>query len=324
MYQLKIITTAAFFSAMLARRMGVWEWMTIIALCIGACMVESSQYDMYLHHANNTTGMICVLFAITTSGFAGVYFEKILKASRSSIWVLQVQLSIMSCIFGSIQCSSQAVEEITYNGFWYGYNNYTYAVVVAHALEGLAVAMVLRYADNIHKGFASSLSLIWSTILGAIIFEEDTLNDTFLIGMAVIVLSTTGFAIILDRQKRNPFKYLQPPPLVSVRTHEKDISAAGGGMKLSQHQADKQQQKNGSSSGSSSTVAKGPPTNLPPLQIGVHNTSKYKVKNRVPFSPPSASMDDVEDGASRRGFRSPRSIDKGKVPKGSGFFGLFG
>ncbi|RYH25826.1 hypothetical protein EON65_15140 [archaeon] len=31
-----------------------------------------------------------------------MYYEKVLKASRSSIWILNVQLSMMSCSFSMV------------------------------------------------------------------------------------------------------------------------------------------------------------------------------------------------------------------------------
>lgn len=44
--------------------------------------------------------------AIITSGLAGVYFEKVLKDSKSSIWLLNIQLSLLSCIFSMVNTNA--------------------------------------------------------------------------------------------------------------------------------------------------------------------------------------------------------------------------
>ena len=42
--------------------------------------------------SNSLVGLIAVLCACFSSGFAGVYFEKVLKTSRASLWMRNVQL----------------------------------------------------------------------------------------------------------------------------------------------------------------------------------------------------------------------------------------
>jgi len=40
-------------------------------------------------------GLVAVLTACCSSGFAGVYFEKILKGSKATIWMRNIQLGIV-------------------------------------------------------------------------------------------------------------------------------------------------------------------------------------------------------------------------------------
>ncbi len=58
---------------------------------------------------------------------------------------------------------SQDGIEIWKNGMLYGYTLTTVGVVLTQAAGGLIVAMVVMYADNILKGFATSLSIIISS-----------------------------------------------------------------------------------------------------------------------------------------------------------------
>eukprot|EP01031_Cornospumella_fuschlensis_P045013 gene45013-55066_t len=58
LYQSKIVTTAAFFTLMLSRRLSIKEWCAILTLAIGVSIVESSQHEIIPHHASNIVGMI--------------------------------------------------------------------------------------------------------------------------------------------------------------------------------------------------------------------------------------------------------------------------
>lgn len=105
LYQTKIVTTAIFFTIMLAKRLSIKEWCAIVFLAIGVGMVESSQHDILPHHASDIIGLFAVFIACLTSGFAGVYYEKVLKSSRSSIWIINIELSMMSFSFSAVRSS---------------------------------------------------------------------------------------------------------------------------------------------------------------------------------------------------------------------------
>ena len=45
---------------------------------------------------SKTIGFVAVLFSCISSGFAGVYFEKILKGSTTSLWLRNIQLGLFA------------------------------------------------------------------------------------------------------------------------------------------------------------------------------------------------------------------------------------
>jgi UDP-galactose transporter len=192
-YQCKILTTALFAVLMLGQTLSGKKWLALFVLTAGVACVQipsSSTTATTQEEGSYTVGMIAVAIACLCSGFAGVYFEKVLKGGQStSIWVRNIQLSI-SCLaialFGTFAWDGQAIRE---HGFLYGYNPVVVLTVCVQAAGGLIVAMVIKYADNILKGFATSLSIILSTVASIFIFNFVP-TIYFLLGSILVFLAT--------------------------------------------------------------------------------------------------------------------------------------
>ncbi|EEB09489.2 UDP-galactose transporter Gms1 [Schizosaccharomyces japonicus yFS275] len=106
-YQLKILTTALFSVLLLGRRLSLMKWCSLVVLTAGIAVVQlqnlqggsSSEENSEL---NAKTGFVAVIVACLISGLAGVYFEKVLKGTKSSLWIRNIQLSFFSlvpCVF---------------------------------------------------------------------------------------------------------------------------------------------------------------------------------------------------------------------------------
>ena len=137
LYNLKLVTTAAFYTTVLAQKLTSREWMTILSLLIGVSMVQLSQRDIQHHHASYLVGIESVIIACLTSGLAGVHFEHTLKASRSSIWVINSQLSCLCTGLAFLACYCKDFDSIREGGFVKGYNIYVVIVVVLQSITGL-------------------------------------------------------------------------------------------------------------------------------------------------------------------------------------------
>lgn len=110
-YQLKIVTTAVFFSCMMnnsgsgidsKHKLGYKEWLCICLLCVGVSMVQISHSDFHAFQVSITIGFISVVVAIIVSGYAGVHLEKTIRSSKSSIWLINIQLSVISFVLSCI------------------------------------------------------------------------------------------------------------------------------------------------------------------------------------------------------------------------------
>jgi UDP-galactose transporter len=111
---------------------------------------------------NTTVGLMAVLAACCTSGFAGVYFEKILKDPKleCSVWMRNLQLSLFSTMIGLGGVVYNDYGAISAGGFFQNYNSMVWVVIALQGVGGLVIATVIKYADNILKTFASSCSII--------------------------------------------------------------------------------------------------------------------------------------------------------------------
>jgi solute carrier family 35 (UDP-sugar transporter), member A1/2/3 len=96
-YQLKILTTALLSVAMLHKRLSVTQWLSLVILFAGVSIVQLQPVNETAakHVATEQhplVGLFAIVCACMLSGFAGVYFEKLLKNTEQSVWVRNIQL----------------------------------------------------------------------------------------------------------------------------------------------------------------------------------------------------------------------------------------
>ena len=58
------------------------------------------------------------------------------------------------------------------------------------AFGGLVVAMTVKYADNILKGFATSISIIVSSVFSYLVLNDLIPGGYFIIGTFLVILAT--------------------------------------------------------------------------------------------------------------------------------------
>jgi solute carrier family 35 (UDP-sugar transporter), member A1/2/3 len=211
-YQLKILTTALFSVTMLGRRLSSRRWLSLVLLTLGVGIVQipsvklpipnstetiskgrfiralsevahqftnrSASYegmhkDMApLETMSRSVGLAAVIVACTISGLAGVYFEKVLKQSVTTLWVRNIQLSFFAlfpAFFIGVLFKDGA--KIAERGFFDGYNVVVWSAIFFQAFGGVVVALCVNYADNIAKNFATSISIIISCIASMYFFD---------------------------------------------------------------------------------------------------------------------------------------------------------
>lgn len=137
---------------------------------------------------NPFLGLGAILIAVVCSGLSGVWFEKILKGSPVSLWIRNIQLALISVVISGVTVYTKDWEKATTLGFFTGYTRFVFLVILLQGGGGLVVAVVVKYADNILKGFATSIATILSTI-GSMYLFSFAVSPLFLFG-AVLVLGS--------------------------------------------------------------------------------------------------------------------------------------
>jgi solute carrier family 35 (UDP-sugar transporter), member A1/2/3 len=132
-----------------------------------------------------------------SSGFASVYTEKVIKASRRPAEILassneyglaytQVQLALMSLATMGVWAIFKDFTKIMTHGLFYKFTGAAFLSIFNSALGGLIVAAVLKYADSVLKGYATAVSVILTGVLSMLLFGTK-LSAVYFLGIVNVV-----------------------------------------------------------------------------------------------------------------------------------------
>jgi UDP-sugar transporter A1/2/3 len=178
---------------MLNKQLSRVQWIALVVLFVGVSTVQLQPENISKSKSsvpqNPFIGLVAVITACIMSGFAGVYFEKILKGTAQSVWLRNVQLGGIGTIVGYITMELSDGTAVREKGFFIGYDKWVWFVILLQSCGGLIVAVVVKYADNILKGFATSAAIIISCI-GSIFIFNFSLSKEFCIGASLVIVAT--------------------------------------------------------------------------------------------------------------------------------------
>ncbi|CAM9175075.1 unnamed protein product, partial [Hapterophycus canaliculatus] len=118
---------------------------------------------------------------------------QVLKGTSVSLWVRNIQLSSYGVLLGAWCVWVKDWEAVSQNGFFHGYNYAVWMAVILNSAGGLVVAMVVKYADNVIKGFATSTSSVLTALISAVLFDFQ-ISVVFVVGAYLILHSTLLFS----------------------------------------------------------------------------------------------------------------------------------
>ena len=194
--QCKILTTATFSTILLQRQYSWTQWRALLALMFGVLLFSepiwgNPDQQIVIEGANTVLGTAAVLTEVTLSGFASIYFEKVIKKDpeRLSIWERNFQLALGSfpiyLVFIALDAGGEA-------GFCGGWSLLAVLLSVLGAAGGLLVALSIKYGDSILKTLATTGAIVLSSILDRV-FLGGPLTASMMIAGAHVIIAICNY-----------------------------------------------------------------------------------------------------------------------------------
>ena len=110
-------------------------------------------------------------------------------------------MGLPSILIALITVYAKDAKAVAEQGFLGGYSPIVWTVVTVQAAGGLIVAVVVKYADNVLKVFATSFSIVVSCVITAFLFDFRP-SFRFVIGASLVVLATVMYSAPESQRKR--------------------------------------------------------------------------------------------------------------------------
>ncbi|XP_027330677.1 CMP-sialic acid transporter 4-like isoform X3 [Abrus precatorius] len=166
-------------------RLSEIQWAAFVLLTAGCTTAQlNSNSDRVLQAPFQ--GWVMAIVMALLSGFAGVYTEAIIKKRPSrNINVQNFWLYVFGMCFNAIAMLVQDFDAVMNKGFFHGYSFITILMIFNHALSGIAVSMVMKYADNIVKVYSTSVAMLLTAVVSVFLFGFH-LSLAFFLGTVVV------------------------------------------------------------------------------------------------------------------------------------------
>lgn len=102
------------------------------------------------------------------------------------------------------------LEQVQSLGLFHGFDIIVVLVVIAQAMTGFVVSMMLKYADAVLKGFAISVAVIVASVASLFLFHTK-LHAMFFVGASLVAISVKMYSYY------GPDRYLEEGAKTSTR-----------------------------------------------------------------------------------------------------------
>lgn len=221
--QTKILTTALC-SAMILKRSYSWaKWRALVSLVMGVILFTEPIWGDPAKRAANEggnlfVGVAAVMIEVTLSGFASIYFEKVIKTDplQLGIWERNFQLALGSCPVYLLFILSELGGEV---GIFGGWSFVAFMLSLLGAAGGLLVALSIKYGDSILKTLATSGAIIISSVLDHHLLGGP-LTGVMMIAGVQVILAICNYTF--DASPVETVSEVQPEPKLTASEASED------------------------------------------------------------------------------------------------------
>ncbi|KAJ3032862.1 hypothetical protein HDV00_007028 [Rhizophlyctis rosea] len=181
--QIELFLTAVLWVVLLRRSLGALQWLSICLLSIGAALTQlPASWWWNVRPLDETgggqtkdcsfAGVALATLAATASALAAVMVEKILKETKTNVWILNIRLAVLSGAFTLILAFATGSPTAN-DGTWTvesGKALIAGMYVVLQAAGAILTTTVILSSDNIVKGFATALGAVLAGVVAFFMF----------------------------------------------------------------------------------------------------------------------------------------------------------
>lgn len=182
---LNVISTGVLYRLFLKKKLSSVQWSALVLLALGCTIAQMTNQSEKVLSAPVMGILFAVIMALL-SGAAGVYTELIMKRRPSrNVNVQNIYLYVFGILFNTMTIFVYDYDAVVGKGFFHGYTAIVFIMILNHALSGIAVSLVMKYADNIVKVYSTSVAMILTTLVSIPLFGF-RLTLPFVLGTSVV------------------------------------------------------------------------------------------------------------------------------------------
>ncbi|KAE9448698.1 hypothetical protein C3L33_19437, partial [Rhododendron williamsianum] len=153
---LNIISTGVLYRIILKKKLSEIQWAGFILLCAGCTTAQLNSSSDQVLQTPFQGWVMAILIVTNPNSYAG---------HGTSKWFCR---SIHRGIIK--KRPSRNINVQNFWGFFHGYSLITILMILNHALSGIAVSMVMKYADNIVKVYSTSVAMLLTAVVSVFLF----------------------------------------------------------------------------------------------------------------------------------------------------------